>query len=337
MSVSIIIPIYNVEKYLRQCLDSVVNQTYKNIEIILVDDGSTDGSYSIAKEYADKDNRINLLQKSNGGLSDARNFGLKYVTKPYVLFLDSDDYIAENTVELTLDAILQNDVDFVLFGASKFSDDKEEFDNSYFNPIFPDKLIVSPENINSIPVVAWNKLYKVENIKKYNLEFPKGLWYEDEYWLWAYCCLNNNGFYIKQELYFYRIRSDSIMAKTNSKNSIKSLDMVSIYKNIYDFLVKMKIYTIWNDAFLYKTNSVLIWQKQFVNNSKYIDYYLKILDLLKVFSLDEIYNYKFLYNIKRNSFYIKFSKISFGLLNIKITSNMITFKICKLIKIKKNI
>ena len=97
--VSVIIPVYNVEKYLRRCLDSVVGQTYKDLEIILVDDGSTDGSTEICEEYAKKDSRIRFLRKQNGGLSSARNAGLLVATGEYVTFVDSDDYIEDFTYE----------------------------------------------------------------------------------------------------------------------------------------------------------------------------------------------------------------------------------------------
>ena len=91
--VSVIVPVYNVEKYLKQCLDSIVDQTLEDLEIVLVDDGSVDSSGTICDEYAKKDTRIRVIHKENGGLSDARNAGLKYVTSPYVGFIDSDDYI----------------------------------------------------------------------------------------------------------------------------------------------------------------------------------------------------------------------------------------------------
>lgn len=98
--VSVVVPVYNVASYLEQCLDSVVNQTYKNLEIILVDDGSTDGSGAICDRYAEKDSRIQVIHKENGGLSSARNVGLERITGEWALFVDSDDWIELNTLEL---------------------------------------------------------------------------------------------------------------------------------------------------------------------------------------------------------------------------------------------
>ena len=109
--VSIIIPVYNVEKYIVECLESVVNQTYENLEIILVNDGSTDNSKEICLEYAQRDQRIKLYSKENGGLSSARNYGLSKVTGNYVFFLDSDDYLVTDTIENLLNMLINTNAD----------------------------------------------------------------------------------------------------------------------------------------------------------------------------------------------------------------------------------
>lgn len=113
--VSIIIPVYNVEKYLNKCIDSVLNQTYKDLEVILVDDGSTDSSPEICDDYGQKDSRVKVIHKENGGQGEARNFGLDIAKGEYVLFVDSDDYIAKNTVELTLQRAEKYNADMVIF------------------------------------------------------------------------------------------------------------------------------------------------------------------------------------------------------------------------------
>ena len=122
--VSIIIPVYNVEKYLKKCLDSVINQTYKDIEIICVNDGSKDGSENILKEYATKDSRIKIIEKKNGGLSSARNAGLDVASGEYCYFVDSDDWIELNTIEKLTDIILSNDVDVVVHSANNIPEDE---------------------------------------------------------------------------------------------------------------------------------------------------------------------------------------------------------------------
>ena len=185
--VSIIIPVYNVAPYLAQCLDSVINQSLPEIEIILVDDGSTDNSAEICADYALKDSRIKLLSKPNGGLSSARNAGHEHVTAKYLMYLDSDDWINLETCEIALKAIEENNADLVFWTRIK------EFPN-YSDPvasIFREKTIFEGENIKflhrriagligeetRIPTQtdaissAWGKLYRFEIIKQNKVEF----------------------------------------------------------------------------------------------------------------------------------------------------------------------
>ena len=109
--ISIIVPVYNVEKYIVRCLESILSQTYKNIEVIIVNDGSVDKSGEICERYAKKDNRIKLINKSNGGLSDARNKGIDQANGIYITFVDSDDYISQNYVEILYKLIKENNAD----------------------------------------------------------------------------------------------------------------------------------------------------------------------------------------------------------------------------------
>ena len=113
--VTVIVPINNVEKYLNQCLYSIINQTYRQLEIILVDDGSIDNSYNIANQYLAKDSRIKLYHQSNQGLSAARNFGLSKANGDYILFVDSDDFIELNLIECSVNDLEKQDVDMVIF------------------------------------------------------------------------------------------------------------------------------------------------------------------------------------------------------------------------------
>lgn len=129
--ISVIIPVYNVEEYLRECVDSVIKQTYANLEIILVDDGSTDSSGKICDEYAEKDSRITVIHKNNEGPSKTRNAGLKRATGKYIYFLDSDDFIAENAIENLASTAESNQADLVFFDAFSFSDDDSEIKQGY--------------------------------------------------------------------------------------------------------------------------------------------------------------------------------------------------------------
>ena len=116
--ISVIIPVYNIEKYLVKCLDSVINQTFTDIEIICINDGSTDNSLSILEEYAQKDKRIKIINKENGGLSSAWNAGLNEVSAEYLTFVDGDDWIDTNTFKLAYEAMLNNNVDYVCWSAN---------------------------------------------------------------------------------------------------------------------------------------------------------------------------------------------------------------------------
>ena len=118
---SVIIPIYNVEKYLDRCIKSICNQTYENLEIILVDDGSTDGSPEMCDQYVEKDKRIKVIHKQNGGLSDARNVGLEYATGQYIFFCDSDDYVERDLISECMESISKDSIDILIFAISKIS------------------------------------------------------------------------------------------------------------------------------------------------------------------------------------------------------------------------
>ena len=139
--ISIVIPVYNVEKYLDECILSVINQTYKNLEILLINDGSSDSSYDICCKYSEQDNRIHVINKENGGLASARNVGIDKATGEYIYFLDSDDYIKETTIEKVVNYMKNNNLDLCYFSADVIIEDnnltwnKEMYKkNHYYNP-----------------------------------------------------------------------------------------------------------------------------------------------------------------------------------------------------------
>jgi len=180
--VSIIVPIYNVEKYLKRCVDSLINQTYTNLEIILIDDGSSDNSPEMCNSYAKEDSRIKVIHKKNGGLSDARNKGINIANGKYVMFIDSDDYVEIDIVETAVNAIDKFDSDFVIWGYyADFVNQNEEHIqsitytsmNGVLNPN-KEEFYLSSELLNLMGY-AWNKLYKNEIIQKNNYRFKKGL------------------------------------------------------------------------------------------------------------------------------------------------------------------
>ena len=177
--VSIVIPVYNAEKYLKQCLNSIISQTYHNIEIICIDDGSNDNSLNILKRYAEDDNRFIVLKQQNQGAAVARNEGIKRAAGKYIIFLDSDDYFSIDLIDKNLNKAEKFNTDITIFKAVTFESEtgktrilNDEIDKfkAYFNKTF--SITDIPNNIfNSFLLVPWNKFYRTDFIKKNGLYF----------------------------------------------------------------------------------------------------------------------------------------------------------------------
>ena len=222
--ISIIVPIYNVEKYLKQCLYSVCNQSYKNLEIILVDDGSPDNCGRICDNYAKSDDRIKVIHKENGGLSSARNAGLDVAKGEYISFIDSDDYIALNFIEKLYTLCIKNNADiseceFVKF-ENEINVEKSNVNNYIYTPKEILEQMYSEKYLKT--VVVWNKLYK-----KYiynDLRFPLGKINEDEFCTYKaiYNCKTKIAV-TEEPLYYYRYNKESIMGR---KFNLKRLDVL---------------------------------------------------------------------------------------------------------------
>lgn len=238
--VSIIVPIYNVEEYLKRCIDSLVNQTYKDIEIILVNDGSTDSSLNICKEYANQHKIIKLIDKMNGGLSSARNAGLKHCQGEYIAFVDSDDWVEPNYIEVLLDVLEKHNVDIAQCSYVKEVGqvNSSKIINQYNEEILTGKdaikkLYIKDDYVKT--VVAWNKLYRRNIFER--IRFPEGLNYEDEAIIHEILYKAGTLVKIDYTLYHYLIRKNSI---TQSEFSLKRLDAVKAFERRIDFFTKNK-------------------------------------------------------------------------------------------------
>lgn len=233
--VSIIVPIYNVEKYLDKCIKSIINQTYSNIEIILVDDGSPDRCGQICDAYAKKDPRIQVLHKKNGGLSDARNEGVKLATGKYLAFVDSDDYIARDLVEKTLSKAEENQCDMVLYDYYYIEPNGREIRST----VVPDNKVISLETEPLLLLAATSacaKLFRRDFYLNVNCPFPKGIYFEDLATTSIFFMKARRVYYIKEPLYYYINRENSIMTGKNyeksSHDKILALDYIlKAYKN----------------------------------------------------------------------------------------------------------
>lgn len=221
--ISIIVPIYNVAIYLKKCLDSILSQSYANIEILLVNDGSTDHSATICRSYAQQDARIKYYEKRNGGLSDARNYGLDKATGKYVIFVDSDDFISEDFIMCLYTALIRQNADIAMSNYDKVDEKGETVDTISF-PLKQEvisgrdlcrKLLEADGNAF---VVAWNKLYKRELFN--NIRFEKDKLHEDEYIAYNLLYHVPKIALVHQELYHYLERDNSI---TTSRMTEKRL------------------------------------------------------------------------------------------------------------------
>jgi glycosyltransferase involved in cell wall biosynthesis len=234
--VSIVVPIYKVERYLRRCVDSLLNQTYSNIEIILVDDGSPDNCGKIADQYAKKDPRVKVVHKKNGGLSDARNYGMQYVTGEFTLFVDSDDWLDYQMIQNMVTISVECKADAVQSAFYYAYDDYLLFDNRYGSKddspiVLGNKLLMSELIINErVKNFAWGKLYKTELIRE--IPFKKGVLFEDVFW--THQVMHRIKKYViqHQPMYYYYQRSDSIVANYTTRN----LDIIKGLKERHSFI-----------------------------------------------------------------------------------------------------
>ena len=178
--ISVIIPVYGVEKYIAQCLDSIINQTYKNLEIILVDDGSPDACPKLCDEYSKIDKRIKVIHKKNGGLSDARNVGIDICKGNYITFVDSDDWIEKDMIEQLYSLINKFSADISICNFLRTSDEKMKIFNKNEKIKCYNKYEAIRELLkgHKIQDYAWNKMYKKEVF--YNIRYPKGRNMEDK-------------------------------------------------------------------------------------------------------------------------------------------------------------
>ena len=232
--ITVIIPVYQVEKYLENCVNSVLQQTYKNLEIILVDDGSIDRCPQICDEFAEKDKRIKVVHKANGGLSDARNAGLDICKGKYITFIDSDDYVSQNYVELLYNALISNDADVSIVDSATiqenmlYSTDSVEGNVETYTQ---KEVIVKCLNIK-IQQRAWGKLYPAEYFK--DLRFPVGKLYEDLAVLFRILLKTKKIVVVRAPAYKYLVRRGSIM---HSKFNARQLDEIGIIDEEMDNLI----------------------------------------------------------------------------------------------------
>lgn len=221
--ISIIVPVYNVEKYLHKCVDSILAQTFADFELILVDDGSPDGSGCICDEYVEKDNRVKVIHKKNGGLSDARNAGLDIAQGNYIGFVDSDDYVANDMYEVLYTNIIREQADLSICGIYDVYEGKNliEKDNKYL-VLNQDELLKLIFEGNLISVHAVNKLYAREIFQE--LRYPKERYHEDSYVIIDIISSCTKIVVDTRQKYYYFHREGSINTEIYSNKQLDYID-----------------------------------------------------------------------------------------------------------------
>ena len=261
--ISVIVPVYNVEKYLSKCLESIINQTYQNLEIICVDDGSTDSSPKILEEYAKKDTRIKILEQTNSGQGVARNYAINLAKGEYIMFVDSDDWLSLNACEVLLNKISLTSSDFVIFGAYLFDDNKncERIDSPYwsvdeYREILKRKEVFDYKDVKDIifkRFSPWNKFYNASFLKANNIKFDEKLEFEDVIFHMKSFLFADRITYCQDCLYNYRLfhssscterfrRGKEVFNIIEVVNTVEALlQTVNVYETLKMQFLKFKI------------------------------------------------------------------------------------------------
>ena len=244
VKVSIIVPAFNTEKYLPECLDSVVNQTLKDIEIICIDNCSTDNTLNILNEYAKKDSRIKVIaNKVNKGVANSRNLGLDSASGEYVGFVDSDDFIELDMFEKLYKVAKEKDLDMCMCKICTFEDGTDDFDDDMwyfalncFNQLEKDVFNHrdTKEFMGEIAVPPYNKIYRKSIIDENNIRFPLGVLFEDEAFFYNTYLLSEYVSVLPESLYYYRTnREGSLITQTSDRDFSSVVDIFKIIRNIF--------------------------------------------------------------------------------------------------------
>lgn len=247
IKVSVIVPVYNVEKYLSKCLDSLINQTLTDIEIIIVNDGSSDKTPTIIDKYSKKDKRIKSYQISNAGLGNARNEGVKHSTGKYISFVDGDDYIELDMLELLYNKAIEENSDIVECDFYWIYENKTRLDQANY---YEDQTNL----MTNIRVMVCNKLFCSDLIKTNNISFPVGLKYEDIAFTYSILPYAKKISYVPIGMYYYVQHANSLI----NHQTEKVRDIFSIIDNVINFYKKHKLYKKYNDELEYLAVKILL-------------------------------------------------------------------------------
>lgn len=257
--ITVILPVYNVEKYLKQCLDSIVNQTFKDFECLCVNDGSTDNSLSILQEYAQKDKRFKIITQKNGGTSVARNTGIKHTNTKYLTFIDSDDWITENYLEILYNKIEETNADIVRASYKFYFEEDNSYKSAKIREIHK---INTNSNIERLykgyaGAFVWAKLYKTTLLKDNNILFYEGFTAEDCPFSSLVYLYSKKITFISDELLFYRKYNLSMTANTQKQLTDAFYNFITLTKDLQNRnFTDKEIKKFCIDIFLYKLGNL---------------------------------------------------------------------------------
>lgn len=265
---SILVPVYNVEKFLRESLDSIVAQTFKDFEVICVNDGSTDNSLEMLNEYANKDSRIKIISQENQGQGVARNNAIDVAQGEYLLFVDSDDFIDSNTLEVLYNKFQETDVDIIQFDYATCKEDgthkrvetfkkrlKKYFNYSIINNQIFNWHEIKKKNLEKMFLVVWDKAYKRSFIKDENIKFAPNKIGEDQIFSISSIFSTDKILYVNTPFYHYRMRLGSSLNKVSDEN-------FCVFENIKllkTFLIKKNLFDEYKSSFAKYLSTVLCW------------------------------------------------------------------------------
>lgn len=250
--ISVIIPVFNTEKYLRECVDSVLNQSYQNYEVVLVDDGSSDNSGIICDEYNEIDDRIKVIHKANGGQSSARNAALNIAKGKYIYFLDSDDYIGDSLLELLVKTAEENNADFVFFEAQSFMDNENTLENSIINNFDyvrthdyecfnGQKQLVNLMKNQEYYVCTPLHFYKREYLDRHSIRFEEGIIHEDNLFSASIYLHDGISAHLSNNGYYRRLRNQSTMTTRDIKQRLyKYSSLLTVYYGISSLIKSLQ-------------------------------------------------------------------------------------------------
>ncbi len=243
VEISVIMPVYNCEEYLKDSIESILNQTFEDFEFICVDDGSTDASLDILQEYSQKDTRMQVFHQENQGGGTARNFALKKAKGKYLLFIDSDDILCENALKETHTLIIEKNVDFLIFKAINYDNDEDKyFEDEYFamNKLYNHVKdnIFSYNDIGNlifnISATPWGKLYNLDFIKKCGAQFAEGIIFHDNKFFWDMLFASEKIYFHNKKLYVHIEHSTSIQGSKDKR----FLNIFPAFKGIQSVFIK---------------------------------------------------------------------------------------------------